>query len=308
MSAPTSYSEALVQAASLYAAATVSPDAGEVVRVMAENTISRRESAAEWAINLIEESWVFIDPYDGAQVQSFAHKAAQVMRSAQTVVSRVTAAAQTRQFAAMGVSVPALLPSAPVDVRASAVDITGGVVDLDHDRIVVDYDSGRGQVRDVSTEDIFNRPAREFRYRKSIGDNNADESARGRVRTLVHDNLMLAQRIAEAESIAQAADLDRSVIGYRRIIHPELSRGGVCGMCIVAADRVYEVSELKPIHRNCKCTVAAVTQDFDPASVNSADLEHFYEDAQGNTVRDLKRTRYKVDEHGELGAVLVPRA
>jgi hypothetical protein len=78
-------------------------------------------------------------------------------------------------------------------------------------------------------------------------------------------------------------------------------------MCIVAADRLYKVAELKPIHHNCKCTVAAVTKDFDPQSINDTDLGRFYKDAKGNTLRDLKRTRYQVDAHGELGAVLVPK-
>jgi hypothetical protein len=27
------------------------------------------------------------------------------------------------------------------------------------------------------------------------------------------------------------------IIGYRRVIHPEMSRGGMCGMCTEAADR-----------------------------------------------------------------------
>jgi hypothetical protein len=60
---------------------------------------------------------------------------------------------------------------------------------------------------------------------------------------------------------------------------------------------------------NCKCTIAAVTEDYDPADdLNTVDLNALYKDAGGNSVAHLKRTRYQVDEHGELGPTLVPKS
>lgn len=325
MTAPISYSEALAQAATAYAAAQAAaqtPDVGDVVRGMAERTVSHREKVAAWAVRLIEQLWSAVNPYDAGQVADFAQQAARVVEAAQTSVARATAAAQSQQLAAMGVEMPTPVPSAPVDVRAADFDIEDGVADLDYESTTVEYEPEpdapetakpprvRVTVQDSRTEEVLTRPARVYRYERSLGQSSADANAaaKSRVRVIVQDNLMLSQRIAEAESLAQAADLDNTVIGYRRIIHPELSRGGVCGMCIVAADRLYKVAELKPIHHNCKCTVAAVTKDFDPQSINDTDLGRFYKDAKGNTLRDLKRTRYQVDAHGELGAVLVPKA
>lgn len=153
----------------------------------------------------------------------------------------------------------------------------------------------------------------ESHLRKHLNRASADPAtlARQRIEKLIDDNLMLAQRLGEQEVIAKAADLDNptvKVTGYRRVVHPELSRGGSCGMCIVASDRIYKTTELKPIHSNCKCTVAPVTADNDPGnSLNKQDLGQFYKEAGGNSAAHLKRTRYQVDEHGELGAVLVPK-
>jgi hypothetical protein len=78
---------------------------------------------------------------------------------------------------------------------------------------------------------------------------------------------------------------------------------------IAASDRIYHVGQLLPIHGNCKCTIAAVTEDYDPADdLNAIDLNQLYKDSGGTSGAHLKRTRYQVDEHGELGPVLVPKA
>jgi hypothetical protein len=164
-------------------------------------------------------------------------------------------------------------------------------------------------VSDHSTEEVLNRPARTYRYQRTQGATvtEANTAAEERLARIVDDNLMLAQRIAEHEALAQAADLDDKVLGYRRIVHPELAKGGSCGMCLVAANRRYNIGDLKPLHSGCHCTVAAITADFDPKMVNDEDLSRLYGDAQSNYRRALVRTRYQVDEHGELGAVLVPK-
>jgi hypothetical protein len=312
-----------VAAAQLAAAQDPERYAQNVVATASENMIVVREQSFTWASRRIQRMWSQVDPYDGRAVQNFTEQSAETMRLAQSATARAAAAAQVQQLDAVGVKVDAV-PSDPLDIRAPKVRIAGGAVELIRKDTAVDYtpepstdtpNPKRSRVtvtvREYSTTEIFNRPARDYRYNMSQGltPDQAMQTSVERIDGLIDDNLMLAQRLAEAEALAQAANLDRRVIGYRRVIHPEQSRGGSCGMCIAASDRVYKVRELKPIHGRCNCTVAAVTKDFDPGDlVNAVDLSALYGDAQGNQAAELKRTRYQVDEHGELGAVLVPTA
>lgn len=106
-----------------------------------------------------------------------------------------------------------------------------------------------------------------------------------------------------------AAGRPPKVIGYRRIVHPDRSVGGVCGMCIVAATRIYKRGDLRKIHDNCKCTVAQITAASDPGdALNKLDLPGLYRQADGTGRADLKRTRYKGNPYdGDLTATLVPK-
>ena len=114
-------------------------------------------------------------------------------------------------------------------------------------------------------------------------------------------DLTMAMRESARTVLADADD----VIGYRRVIHPEQSRGGSCGLCVVAADRLYRKSELLPIHGRCRCTIAPVTRAHDPgAELNAADLDQLYGAAGSSRREDLKRVRVTVEQHGELGPQL----
>lgn len=316
---PATYQQALAEAAKIHAARDAAPDPVAVTAHMSEQIAQAREHAAGWAKQAIQELWLAVNPYDPAQVREFTAKAAGLMVSAQTATARAAAAAQSEQLAALGVPVSAA-PSNPIDVRAPAAHIAGGKVRLRHGASTVKYDGAEGSAKvsaaDMSTEKVFERPAALFRYLISIGEPNADDQALLRISGLVDDNLMLAQRLAQQEVLAKAVDLDHrgggrgrrrsKIIGYRRVIRPELSRGGTCGMCIAASDRLYKVGELLPIHRRCHCTISAVTEEHDPADdLNAVDLNALYKAAGGTSAAHLKRTRYKVDQHGELGPVLV---
>jgi hypothetical protein len=104
-------------------------------------------------------------------------------------------------------------------------------------------------------------------------------------------------------------DHQDGVTGYRRVLHPELSQTGACGLCIAASDRVYKKSDLMPIHARCHCETLPIIRGQDPAGVlNDLDLKRLYKDA-GNTTdqRALKKQRYSVNEHGELGPVLTAK-
>lgn len=126
---------------------------------------------------------------------------------------------------------------------------------------------------------------------------------------------MVSQDIAATMRNAQAKALDTmgsNVVGFRRVVHPELSKTGSCGLCIVASTHLYTKGELLPIHAGCKCGVAEIYERedgviFDPGqAINDFDLDVFYADA-GDSTRgwDLKRSRYQVVDHPEFGPTLV---
>lgn len=312
MSAPLSYQDALATAAAIHAAGGV-PDPVGMTANMANRIITTRETSAQWAKTAIRALWRSVNPYSDKEVNAFAAQAADLMAPAQTAVARAAAAAMRQQLAVAGVHVDGVT-SDPIDVRAPTARIADGTVKLEHHTVNLDYandDTAKIKPADMTTEAVFKRPAAGFRWVESQGGDAAQQSGL-RIDVLVDDNLMLAQRLAQQEVLAEAVDLDTPsarITGYRRVIHPELSRSGVCGMCIAAADRVYHVGTLMPIHKNCKCTIAPVTTDHDPAdTLNTADLKTLYKHAGGTSVAHLKRTRYQIDDHGELGPVLVPAA
>lgn len=123
-----------------------------------------------------------------------------------------------------------------------------------------------------------------------------------RIETLVEADIMTAAR-DEQQQVLDAAPED--VIGYRRILRPELSKTGPCGLCVVAADKFYTREDLLELHDRCKCTVAAITKTLDPGlRLNRAELDRLYAAAGSNYAEDLKRITVEVNEHGELGPIL----
>lgn len=123
-----------------------------------------------------------------------------------------------------------------------------------------------------------------------------------RVAALAHTDITLAIREQERASLIDMRD----VTGWRRILRPELSESGPCGLCVVAADRVYSTQDLRPIHGRCVCTVLPIVGDMDPGlTLNGDDLDRIYAAAGSNKGRDLKKIRVALAEHGELGPVLV---
>lgn len=152
--------------------------------------------------------------------------------------------------------------------------------------------------------EVWSRPMKEYRYQRSLGKSPAEamDLAVERAASISGDNLLLADRKGSSDVMGRS----RRIVGYRRVIHPEFSQGGTCGLCIAAADRKYKVGDLMPIHTNCECSVAPIFNDSDPGDqLNTVDLKTLYKDA-GNTTdgQTLKQTRYQINEHGELGPVL----
>lgn len=130
-------------------------------------------------------------------------------------------------------------------------------------------------------------------------------SAVTRVRDVAAMDIQLADRDQSNRFLTANAD-HRDISGWRRVLHPELSKGGSCGLCIAISDRIYQVDQLREVHDHCECTVLPIVGAQDPGnSLNNLDLRRLYREAGGSTSREaLKYTRYQVNEHGELGAVL----
>ena len=157
---------------------------------------------------------------------------------------------------------------------------------------------------DVSPEQVFERPIKEYRYQRSL--DKPEEEARAiserRAEIIVEDEMILAMREATNRTLAPA----ENVQGWRRVIHPELSRGGSCGLCIAASDRIYDRIDAFQMHERCKCEVLPIVNGVDPGQhLNDADLAALYSAAGGSTLReDIAKVRAKVVKHGELGPVL----
>lgn len=130
-----------------------------------------------------------------------------------------------------------------------------------------------------------------------------------RLLRLAQDDLALAHRRAAFTVV----NSDDRVTGYRRVVRPEMARGGTCGLCIAAASQVYHRSHLLPIHTRCHCDVMPIVRTSggtkDPARrVNDEDIDAAYarvSTTAGSTAADdLKRVRVTTVEHGELGPIL----
>lgn len=154
----------------------------------------------------------------------------------------------------------------------------------------------------VPPEQVYERLAVQMRYERSVGTPEPDALKHVVDRADVMNQMDVA---LAARSEAEKFFTEHKVKGYRRVLHPELSTGGACGLCIVASDRVYRRDRLLPLHARCKCGVMPLIGDFDAGnSLNNLDLGTLYGDA-GSLSRDaLKKVRYTVHDHSELGPTL----
>lgn len=152
--------------------------------------------------------------------------------------------------------------------------------------------------------DAYGRVADGYRYATTVlGDSpdKAQQKARVRIANVAETDVTLAVRAQYQKTLgAQGAT------GWRRILHPELSRTGPCGLCVVAADRVYRSEDLLPLHNRCVCEVLPVYGRVDPGiHLNGDDLAALYAAAGGNTREKLRRISVVMTEHAELGPILV---
>ncbi|RJO74163.1 hypothetical protein D5S18_18595 [Nocardia panacis] len=319
----------------------------------------------------IAARWRSVNPYKADEVAAFAADAAKILAAAQQQMGTAAAAGQGAALQAMGIPVKIAPPTIPTDVRVAQRRATGAAY-----AVQVTY-QGQSEkpaaestsaatttvaeaaaseptkpvtvdvpLEDSTTEAVLQRPASTFRYEVSTGSapEQAANRAAARLDSVVDGNLSLAMRDGQRQALQQAEEqtrgTDQHVTHWRRVFHPELSKGGTCGLCIVASDRTYTVEDLMPIHDRCKCTVVAAgefTSDLG-RELNKSDFQKLYGDAQaaaehgssakfeslwskyvakGRYKTDnrasfastrpkfLKKNRYKVEHHHELGPQLV---
>jgi hypothetical protein len=166
----------------------------------------------------------------------------------------------------------------------------------------------QSKVEAVPAEEVYGRVPDSIRF-ATVAKGKSEEQARieglRRAMTVADTDVMLAERAQVQRFLTE--NKPQGVVGYRRILHPELGSGGPpCGLCVVASDRLYHVEDLMPIHARCRCSVAVATANSDPGqSLNMEDLRAIYQAAGGNTRNQLKTVRVEYAEHGELGPVIV---
>lgn len=159
--------------------------------------------------------------------------------------------------------------------------------------------------RGVPVEDVMARAVRQFRWEVSQGRSREDagEAARTRAALIAETDLAMAAR----DAFRQVSESVPEIVGYRRVLHPELSAGGTCGLCIAAATRIYQKSDLMPLHNRCHCTQLPVVDGVPDLAqtINGTDLMDLYRRI-GETQRGkLARQRVRVEEHGETGPTLI---
>lgn len=252
--------------------------------VVVDAVAARKDSLVAGLVSLILRQLASIAPvewYDEAVVDRFAVDVAARIREGQTIAANLSAEALLQAFGEQGVrlkSEPVVLPKDP---------------------------------RGVPAEEVWTRPAKEFRRQKALGKSDAEavNLAAERARRMVADDVSLASREGERQRASKSP-----AIGMRRVIHPELSRTGTCGLCLVASDRVYWPQDLRAVHNNCRCEALPIIVrngvTLDPGqSLNEDFLKQVYKDAGGSTSREaLAYTRYQVTEHGELGPTLTRKS
>ena len=316
MTAPTQdqLQQAAILAASLYAASKVKPDVTALVAQAVTGAARITSHMSVVTAQMITGLWDVTDPYDGRSVQDFTTQAGRLIVSAQRSVATATTSSQLLQLRALGIDTNVTV-TIPDDVRGAGVHFGSDDVTVHaKPKVTVKYHPAGAPVSretvmkaDAAPEKLFNRAVVTYRYNRAQGADHATANglAEQRIGDLVDGNVMLAQRLAEQQTLKQVQDVDARVVGYRRVFHPELSKGGTCGMCVVASDRVYKVEELKPIHLRCVCTVSPVTTEHDPGHrLNGEDLKRLYAEGGGTAAKNLKRTRYTIEHHDELGPVL----
>lgn len=271
--------------------------------------MSRRTALLLFAMGRLDALLLRVDPFDGNSVKEFVAAAAEIAVAAQQQAVTLVTATQRTYLSEVGIELADFIPEVADEVRGYNPERASEYVRPRSVR------SGGVRVERLPIDEVFNRPIRDFRENvgKGMDESKALAIAADRAKMYLSTNVALAEReathqiLGEAERRTSGRSRGESILGYRRVIHPEASDSGVCGLCIAASDRIYRVENLQPLHNHCKCETMPVTRSSDPGrDLNGQDLDRLYSLAGGNAAKQLGKIHFKVDEHGELGPVLRP--
>ncbi|GAA1401964.1 hypothetical protein GCM10009613_61140 [Pseudonocardia kongjuensis] len=242
---------------------------------LAASYAAARAALAASTVAAARPRWAALDVYDSAAVDEFARLVAQLSQAAQLRSAGLTEAYLRGTLSLMGAAPADRTPARP---------------------------TGRRRTDPLK---VYGRPAETVRYERSTGVALLDARASGgrRLDTMLDTDVALAARDA-AHSVLSRTE---RIIGWRRVLRPEMSRRGPCGLCIVASDRLYHRGDLLDLHDGCYCLPMPVTRSHDPGQqLNAEDLQAVYDAADGRTDRQaLQRVRIATREHDELGPRLV---
>lgn len=274
------------------ATAAAPPDLQPLVAVQGQNRAQLTQQAVEIAAS---SAAGFTGWYDSTQITDWAADMVKALRPILQVL-----ALNTDAYMATAISDLAgtrFRPAGPIDVT----DLRAGITQAGaYARAANAYRWQQYQFDQIARLIETDLPKAE----KMLDLASPVDAAVERVKAVADTDTQLVVR-AQAQQTMMAAQDKGLVTGWRRVIHPELSAQGSCGLCVAASDRVYKVNDLQPIHQRCNCIPAPILDGKDPGGVlNDLDLARLYKDAGSTGAKDLKRTRYQVSEHGELGPVL----
>jgi hypothetical protein len=296
----------------------------QIVALLKAQAVIRRQMRDAAVAGALAPLRTFTAWWDADAVRAMIRRILRVVQPAQLRAARATDvfAAQVltvmtgRRVRPVGaVDITKLRRSIPASVATELVDgrrvpvwlVLGDTVNGPNEQInhVVHLavpDTGRRPFADPA--DPYGRVADGFRYNVvARGDSLA--AAQGKARVRIESAAATDITLAVREQYRESFDRER-VQGWRRILRPELSEHGPCGLCVVAADRVYRKQDLQPIHDRCVCDVLPIVDGLDPGiRLNADDLRRLYQAAGGTGGAGLKAIRVALAEHGELGPVLV---
>lgn len=155
----------------------------------------------------------------------------------------------------------------------------------------------------IPITEVYKRPARQYEHaiREGATPEQAERIFVDRLERIVEADVSAAMR-DEKDRVRRASP---KVIGFRRVLRPEKSKYGPCGLCVVAADRIYKSGDLLELHDRCVCETLEITEGSDLGrALNRADLDELYLQAGSMFAEDLKRIRVTIRENGELGPIL----
>jgi hypothetical protein len=289
----------------------------QVTALVVAQAAARRSNEAAANAAALAALRGFSSWYDTAAITKWATSLARLMESHQKLTARTTNAYLARVMTLLSGKRVATVPLVDVSTIRTGVThpgVYGRIADtyryqvyriaqanLEVDRTAVPKPPG-GVLPETPSGGA--EPAREAKVPASepTGLVEPEKAAEDRLSRIVADDIALAARDQAREFLTKAVP---RITNYRRVIHPELSTGGTCGLCAAASNRLYQVAELMPLHNRCNCTVLPIYGGIDLGEqINAQDLKLLYGLAGSTGRADLAKVRYQVDSHGELGPVL----